>query len=135
MGTVVRVMEKDELVSLQREARAVTVGDAVLDYVTRLTMASREHAAVEVGISPRGALFLSRAAAARAFLEGRDYVTGGDVQAVFTDVCAHRVLLKEDVRETGVSQVLEELLRKTDNPDRRNLFPGRNFTRDRTEKP
>ena len=122
--SVRKVLEKEELTGLQREVRAVTAKDTILDYITRLTMASREHVAVEVGISPRGALFLDRMAKARAFLDGRDYVTGGDVQAVFTDVCAHRVLLKDGMEGTTVPQVLDELLRKTENPDRRGLFPG-----------
>lgn len=124
VDSVRKVLEKDELTALQREVRAVTAKEPILDYITRLAMASREHGSVEVGISPRGALFLDRMAKAHAFLDGRDYVTGGDVQAVFTDVCAHRVLLKEGTERTAVPQVLEELLRKTDNPDRRGLFPG-----------
>ena len=116
------VITKEELIGMQREVRDVTAKDVILDYITRLTMASREHEAVEVGISPRGALFIDRMAKAKAFLEGRDYVTGSDVQAVFGDVCAHRVLLKE----TGipVGRVLDELLQKTENPDRRGLFAG-----------
>lgn len=118
------VMSAEELLSLQREARAVTVKDAILDYITRLTMASRAHEAVEVGVSPRGALFIDRMAKARAFLENRDYVTGGDVQAVFRDVCAHRVLLKESAREYTVDQVLDELLKKVENPDRRGFLAG-----------
>ena len=116
------VMVKEELTGMQREVRAVSAKDVILDYITRLTMASREHEAVEVGISPRGALFIDRMAKARAFLEGRDYVTGADVQAVFRDVCAHRVLLKE--KENSVGRVLDELLKKTENPDRRGLFAG-----------
>ena len=123
--SVEKVLEKEELIGMQREVRAVTAKDAILDYITRLTMASREHAAVEVGISPRGALFLDRMAKAKAFLDGRDYVTGGDVQAVFADVCAHRVLLKEGTEGTTVAQVLDEVMRKTENPDRRRLFPGK----------
>ena len=116
------VMTKEELTGMQREVQAVSAKDVVLDYITRLTMASREHEAVEVGISPRGALFIDRMAKAKAFLEDRDYVTGSDVQAVFRDVCAHRVLLKET--ENSVGQVLDELLKKTESPDRRGLFAG-----------
>ena len=123
LETVVRVTDKTEWISLQREARAVTVKDSILDYITRLTMASRAHEKVDVGISPRGALFLGRMAKARAYLEGRDYVAGGDVQAVFADVCAHRVLLKE-TSGVLVREVLDELIRSTENPDRRGLFPG-----------
>lgn len=118
------VMSAEELLAMQREARAVTVKDAILDYITRLTMASRAHEAVEVGVSPRGALFIDRMAKARAFLENRDYVTGGDVQAVFRDVCAHRVLLKQNARDYTVEQVLDELLKKVENPDRRGFLAG-----------
>ena len=121
--TVVRVMDREEWIARQREVRAVTVKDAILDYITRLTMASRDHEKTEVGISPRGALCLGRMAKAWAYLEGRDYVTGADVQAVFADVCAHRLLLKENAGVT-VQEVLSDLIRKIENPDRRGLFPG-----------
>ena len=118
------VMEREELLSLQEQARSVTVREPVLDYITRLTMASRTHEAVSTGISPRGALFVCRTAQARACLEGRDYATGADVRAVFGDVCAHRLLLRDDIRETTAAQVLDELIGKVENPDRRGLFPG-----------
>ena len=124
MEEVCCVLTREELQELQREVRSVTVKDAILDYVTRLTMASREHEAVEVGISPRGALFMVRMAKAKAFLDGRDYVTGADVQAIFGDVCAHRLLLKETAEGTSVGRVLDELLKKTENPDRHGLFAG-----------
>ncbi len=125
MNEVRCVLTRDELTDLQCMVRSVTSKDAILDYITRLTMASREHEAVEVGISPRGALFIDRMAKARAFLEGRDYVTGADVQAVFADVCAHRVLLKASAEGISVGRVLDELLKKTENPDRRGLFAGK----------
>lgn len=124
MDAVQCALRRDELIAMQRETRRVTVKDAILDYITRLTMASRGHALLQVGVSPRGALFLCRMAKAKAYLDGRDYVTGADVQAVFTDVCAHRVLLKEGIRETTVEQVLDELLKKVETPDRRSLIPG-----------
>ena len=111
------VMTRDDWVRMQEEVRKVVSRDAVLDYITRLTMASREHEAVDVGISPRGALSLDLAAKACAFLDGRDYVTSRDVQAVFRDVCEHRVLLKEHADQT-VSGVLTDLLKTVENPDR-----------------
>ena len=111
------VLTREQLIRMQEEARQVVSRDAILDYITRLTFASREHEAVDVGISPRGALFLDRAAKAHAFLDGRDYVTGNDVQAVFPDVCAHRVLLKEHANQT-VDDVLRSLLKTVENPDR-----------------
>ena len=124
MDTVQCVLSKEELARMQHEVRSVTAKDAILDYIIRLAIASREHEAVDVGISPRGALFVDRMAKAKAYLEGRDYVTGSDVQAVFRDVCAHRVLLKAGTAGISVSQVLDELLRKTENPDRHGFFQG-----------
>ena len=124
LETVQCVLSREELVALQRDVRSVTSKDAILDYIARLAIASREHKDVEIGISPRGALFIDRMAKARAFLEGRDYVTGGDVQAVFRDVCAHRVLLKGSAGSASVHQVLDDLLRETENPDRHALFSG-----------
>ena len=117
MDRVQCVMTRDELTGMQEQVRMVVSRDAILDYITRLTLASREHEAVDVGISPRGALFLDKTAKAHAFMDGRDYVTGNDVQAVFRDVCTHRVLLKESANQT-VEDVLNDLLKSVKNPDR-----------------
>ena len=122
---VQRVMSREELRAAQQQVREVVSREAVLDYITRLTMASRKHAAVDVGISPRGAIFLDRMAKAHAWMDGRDYVTGGDVRAVFHAVCAHRVLLKENAEGRTADAVLDELLADVENPDRHNRVPGR----------
>ena len=121
LSAVREVVIRDEVVQMQREVRSVTAKDVVLDYITRLAMASREHPMLELGISPRGALFLDRMAKAHAYLDGRDYVTGEDVQAVFCDVCAHRVILSQEARLEAKSaqDVLQDLLRRVDVPDRK----------------
>lgn len=118
------VMTRDELLAMQRAVQQVTSRDVILDYITRLTLASREHKSVDVGISPRGALFLDRMAKARAWMENRDYVTGSDVQFVFRDVCAHRILLREDAGEKTPADVLDDLLQTVKNPDHVSLFGG-----------
>ena len=61
-----------------------------------------------------------------AWAQGRDYVTGMDVQDVFFDVCAHRVLLTEAARQAGktAEDVLSELLKTVENPDRRARLAG-----------
>ena len=125
MEQVNAVLTKDALIAMQREVRTVVSGEAILDYITRLTMASREHEAVEIGISPRGALFLERTARANACVEGRDYVTGTDVQAVFRDVCAHRVLLKESAAGQTADSVLTDLLKRVESPDRHSRLNGK----------
>ena len=121
LAAVREVATRDEVVQMQREVRAVTAKDVILDYITRLAMASREYPMLELGISPRGALFLDRMAKAHAYLAGRDYVTGEDVQAVFCDVCAHRVILSQEARlgAKSTQDVLQELLHRVDVPDRK----------------
>ena len=118
------VLSRETLLSMQREVSSVTAKDAILDYITRLTMASRQHALIEVGISPRGALFLDRMAKAKAYMDDRDYVTGSDVQAVFTDVCSHRVLLRETAGEQTVEAALNSLLKTVESPDHHSRLIG-----------
>ena len=87
-----------ELRQLIAEAARVEVKDAIYEYVTRLTQATREHPMVALGVSPRGALAVCRMAKARAFVLGRDYMIPEDVAAVFPDVCAHRLVLSTRAR-------------------------------------
>ena len=117
------VAAKADVLRMQAEVQSVTAKDAILDYIARLTAASREHPLVEVGISPRGALFLDRMAKAHAYLMGRDYVVCEDVREVFLDVCAHRLLLKRQARLENITpqDVLTELLQRVETADRRAL--------------
>ena len=112
---------REDVQRFQREVRAVKSKDSILSYLTRLALASREHPMTEIGISPRGVLFIDRMAKACAFLQGRDFVIPEDVQTVFADVCAHRVILTQKARLTGVTaeHVLAELLKTVEVPDTR----------------
>ena len=120
LDSVSQALTREDLLAMQAEARAVQTADALLDYVTRLTMASREPRKREVGISPRGALLLCRMAKARAYLLGRSFAVSEDVQTVFEPVCAHRLIVSAKARLAGVSaeDVARELLAAVPNPDR-----------------
>lgn len=120
LDAVKQVLTRGELLAMQADVRAVQTGDALLDYITRLTMASREHPNIEVGVSPRGALLLCRMAKARAYLLGRAFAVSEDVQAVFEPVCAHRLIVSTKARLAGVraADVVRELLADVPNPDR-----------------
>jgi MoxR-like ATPase len=67
---------------------------------------------IEVGASPRASLALDKVARARAWLDGRDFVTADDVRAVAAPVLRHRLILAYDAKAKGVSpdQVVERLL-------------------------
>lgn len=106
-----------------RAARAaldtVRVDDKIRDYVVDLVFATREPAAaglpeladrIEYGASPRASIALTRAAAAFAMLEGRDYVTPLDVKAVAHDVLRHRVVPSFEAEADG--QRAEDLVQR-----------------------
>ena len=115
------VASREDVLAMQTAVRAESVSDAILDYITRLTMASREHPMLEVGVSPRGALCLCRMAKARAYLLGRDYVVSEDVQDVWQEVCAHRIVATPKARLSGTTNadILHDLLFSVESPDQR----------------
>jgi MoxR-like ATPase len=113
------VTDKKTLNELIKEAQNVFVADAVYAYASELVEETRHNAYIQLGISPRGALALCRAAKAFAFLEGRDYVIPDDVLAVFPDVCAHRILLEAKARlhELSAEEILSEITKKVKKPE------------------
>jgi MoxR-like ATPase len=118
MDNVAQAADQEQILAMQKEAAAVTMKDEIVAYITRLAIASREHPMVELGISPRGAIAIGRMARACAYVRGRDYVVPEDVQAVFTAVCAHRLLLTQKAKAARLTStaVLEEILNETKAP-------------------
>jgi MoxR-like ATPase len=112
------VVSADEVLALQGEVRHVRVDPSVGRYVIALAEATRRHASVSLGCSPRGSLMLFRAAQARALLEGRSFVVPEDVKAEAVPVLAHRLGLETKARYTGVKKedVVRELLGSTPVP-------------------
>jgi len=85
----------DDVVRLQRAVDAVKVSEPLIDYIQALVRYTRESGDFPAGLSPRGAIALTRAARAVALVEGREAVFPDDVQAVFTAVAAHRLTTDE----------------------------------------
>ncbi len=97
-----------------REAvEEVYVDHDVVDYVMRLVQATRQHAMVMVGASPRAGLTLLQLARARAVVAGRDFVTGDDVKIEAEPTLAHRLSLKPElwVRRITGNDIVREILR------------------------
>ena len=115
LNRVAPVIDREQLQALIQEAAKAEIQDAVYEYVTRLTQASREHPMVQLGVSPRGALAVCRMAKAYAYLNGRDFVIPEDVAAVFPDVCCHRLVLTTKARmmeerpETVIAAILDSV--------------------------
>ncbi|MGE3538289.1 MAG: AAA family ATPase [Candidatus Tectimicrobiota bacterium] len=106
------VLDPAGLGRLQQAAAQVQVAEAVAEYLLALVQASRGHPAVQLGVSPRGALACLATARAYALLAGRPYVTPHDLKMVAVAALAHRLVLAPKARYTGVRKeaVIEELL-------------------------
>ena len=100
-----------DVLALQAQVRTIHVNPDVRRYIARVTRATREHAAVELGVSPRGTLALFKASQALAALRGRDFVIPSDVQHLCPPVLIHRVHISPQVRLRGrtPAQVVAEI--------------------------
>ncbi|MFQ5777371.1 MAG: AAA family ATPase [Terriglobia bacterium] len=99
------ILPAEEVLALQRETERVRVDEALLDYTLAIVSRTRAHEHLSLGVSPRGAMMLRRAAQARAYLEGRDYCVPDDFKRLLIPVFAHRVVVSTRYTST---------LRKTD---------------------
>jgi MoxR-like ATPase len=107
------IATRDDLLAMQAAVRAVEMKPAVGRYLLALVTATRGHPDVVLGASPRATLALFRAAQARAYAQGRVYVSPDDVQALATPVLGHRIALTPEARYggRGAARVLEDLVR------------------------
>jgi MoxR-like ATPase len=88
------VLDIDQLRELQAAVREIRVDDSIYEYVLDITTATRDSEELVVGVSPRGAISLYRAAQALAVLENRDYVIPDDIKRLSVPVLSHRVVGK-----------------------------------------
>ncbi|UIP06775.1 MoxR family ATPase [Erythrobacter sp. SDW2] len=98
--------------------KTVTLAPDNIDYVVRLVRATREHADLSTGASPRAAVLLANAARARAALEGRDYVVPDDIKLLATAVLRHRLTLTAaaEIEGRAVESIVDELVTGTEAP-------------------
>jgi MoxR-like ATPase len=106
------VADAQQVASLIDAAKRIHAAEPLKRYVVELVRASRGHAAVELGASPRASLALLRATRALAALEGRDYVVPDDVKSLAQPVLAHRLILSPEAQmaDRTAAEVIDELL-------------------------
>ena len=95
------VVSADTVLQLQREAQEIHVSADVRHYILQVVRTTREHPAVELGVSPRGTLALYKSSQALAALRGRDYVIPSDVQYLCDPVLTHRLHISPQIRLRG----------------------------------
>ena len=106
------LLSREQLLGLQELVAQTHMNEIVITYLVRLITATREHPDILRGASPRATLAVTAMAKAVAQLRGRDYVLPGDVQEVFAQTIAHRLILTPRAEGQGKTprQVLEGIL-------------------------
>ena len=106
------VVLSDELLQMQAKCREIHVADDVEDYIIRLIHATREHASLQLGASPRAMLALYHASQALAALRGRTFVIPDDVKYLVTSVLVHRIIPRTEshLRGQTAEQALGEIV-------------------------
>ncbi len=104
----------EEIARLCEHVQEVRLDDTLTGYIVEIANRTRSDKSLAAGVSPRGAIHLSRAAQAFAMIDGRDYVTPDDIKAVALPVLSHRVLEKRQRASAdgriSVHQVLRKIL-------------------------
>lgn len=115
------VLTREDVIELQRLTAAVKVDDSLTDYLLRIAAATRDCERLELGVSPRGALALFRAARANALISGRDFCIADDIKRLVIPCFAHRVIvnsrsagLRSHIREAEA--ILRDILEKISVP-------------------
>ena len=121
LNDLVPVMTASEVVDLQHSVAAVSVDDALVDYLMSIVAATRDSEMLDLGVSPRGSLALFRAAQALALTEERSYCIPDDIKRLVLPVFAHRILVSSRFasalrRSEEAEAVLTEIMKTVSVP-------------------
>jgi MoxR-like ATPase len=113
------LVKADDIIASRKLVNEIYVDDRVKDYIVDLVWASREPQShglkldgmIRYGASPRATIYLTLAAKAHAFLNGRGYVTPQDVKSVGPDVLRHRIAVsyEAEAEEMTSEQIIEQI--------------------------
>lgn len=111
LSSVEAVANVDDILAMQEGVEKIYVSDEAYEYMLHLIDATRNHEEILQGASPRATVSLCMMAKSCAFLSDRDYVVPQDVQAVFIDTIAHRIILRnEEQSQKACEKVLAQMM-------------------------
>ncbi|WP_294957928.1 MoxR family ATPase [Sulfurovum sp.] len=123
-GEVTQVLEKEEISALQQAVHDIHIDKELEQYIVRLVTATRnpekfglDRIASDImyGVSPRASIDLYKAAKAKAFLRGNDFVSPADIGYMVHNILRHRIVLSYEARAKGmgtdevISAIIETL--------------------------
>lgn len=113
LNDVKQVVDGKDIVMMQAETDNLHMDDAIIEYITMLSFATRQNPLIELGVSPRGSIALAGMSKAKAYISGRTYVTPEDVQSIFKDVAGHRIILnpRAKISSVTIDEVINNIFR------------------------
>ncbi len=108
------VLSKPSLIKLQEFTRKVPIADDIRERAVKVVAETRENDKLDFGASPRASMALVLTSKARALIEGRNYVSASDIDAMAKPVLRHRIGLNFKAEKEGMTSddVIEEILEK-----------------------
>ena len=120
------VVDVGQIRSASVTMNAIHMEERIMDYIVRLTRATRNPkefdldiaSMISYGASPRASIWLGLASRAHAFLSGRGYVTPQDVKSMAPDVLRHRIILsyEAEAEEMSTDDLIKRLLERIEVP-------------------
>ena len=104
------VLSGVEVTDLQAATEKIRVEESLLDYVMAIVESTRRSPLLALGVSPRGALALLRAAQAHALVDGREYVVPDDIKRVTVPALAHRIMVRARLERAAGSELEAEAI-------------------------
>ena len=113
LNDVKQVVDGKDIVMMQAETDNLHMDDAIIEYITMLSFATRQNPLIELGVSPRGSIALAGMSKARAYISGRTYVTPEVEQSKFKDVAGHRIILnpRAKISSVTIDEVINNIFR------------------------
>ncbi|MBP5459276.1 MAG: MoxR family ATPase [Clostridia bacterium] len=113
------VVTREQIKEMKDAVSDVYIADEIVLYASELCEKTRDHADIEQGVSPRAVLSLVQMAKARAYLAGRNYVAPQDIQALYADVCGHRIILtpRAKIKKRTPEEILLEVAKSVRTPN------------------
>ncbi len=117
-GVIQQAADAEALLEMQKQVSEVFLHDSIYQYVLDLVRATRSHEKVAQGASPRCSVALTALSQAAAYVAGRDYVIPQDVQSVYIDCVAHRLILTPQAKreKAAPEEILTQLLHSISPP-------------------
>lgn len=107
-----------EIIEMRQKVNNIFMADSIKEYIFSIVRETRDDQDIILGLSTRAAIALYKASKAKAFIEGRSYVTPRDIKSLANNVFSHRIIIKPEKKYQGVTnkEFIENIVRRTPVP-------------------